>query len=169
MNVDAVFGGDFRGILGGDADDVLDFCLHLRRAGRGQVNLVDHRQHLQPGIHRQIGVCQSLCLHALAGIHHQHSALTGGERAGNLIIEVHMTRGVNQVQVIFFAVVGGVVQLNSGGLDGDAPLPFQLHGIQQLLRLLAQVNGLALLHKPVCQGGLAMVNVGNDGKISDVG
>ena len=33
VNVDAVFRGDFRGILGGDADDILDLRLDLGRPG----------------------------------------------------------------------------------------------------------------------------------------
>ena len=67
MDVDAVFGGDLRSILRGNADDVLHLGLHLRRAGRGQVDLIDDRQHLQPRVDGQIGIGQGLGLHPLAG------------------------------------------------------------------------------------------------------
>ena len=79
-----------------------------------------------------------------------------------------MARSVDEVQVIGFPIVGGVVQLDGSGLDGDAPLPLQVHRVQKLLGLLPQVYRPALLHQPVRQGGLSVVDVGNDGKISNV-
>ena len=80
-----------------------------------------------------------------------------------------MARSVDEVQDIRLPILGGIMQGCRAGLDGDAPLPLQLHGVQKLLRPDALVNGVALLQKPVCQGGLAMVNVGHDGKISNMG
>ena len=80
-----------------------------------------------------------------------------------------MAWGVNEIQVIDITVVGGIVQLDSGGLDGNAPLPLQLHGVQQLLRPDPLVDGVALLQQTVRQGGFAVVNMGNNGKISDLG
>ena len=169
MNVDAVLGGDLRGILGRNSNDVLHLGLDLGGAGRGQVDFVDDRQHLQPCVNGQIGVGQSLGLHPLTGVHHQHRALAGCQRPGYLVVEVHMARGVDEVQVVGFAVVGGVVQLHGGGLDGNAPLPLQIHGVQELLGPGPLVHGVALLHQPVRQGGLAVVNVGNYGKITNMG
>ena len=169
MDVNAVLGGDLRGILGGNADDVLYLGFHFRRTGGGQIDFVDDGQHLQPGIDGKIGICQGLGFHALAGVHHQHRALAGGKAPGNLVVKVHVARGIDQVQVIGFAVVGGVGQLDGGCLDGNAPFPLQIHGVQQLLGPQPQVNGLALLHQPVRQRGLAVVDVGNNGKVSNVG
>ena len=65
-------------------------------------------------------------------------------------------------------VVRTVVELDGTGLDGNATLPLQIHGVQDLGRHLPLVNGVALLQKAVCQGGLAVVNMGNDGKITDM-
>ena len=97
MDVDAVFGGNFRGVLGGDADDVLHLGLDLGRSGRGQVNFVDDRQDFQPGVNGEIGVGQGLGLHALGGVHYQHRAFAGGKRPGDLVVKVHMARGVDEV------------------------------------------------------------------------
>ena len=80
-----------------------------------------------------------------------------------------MARGVDEVQAIGFAVVGRVVQSDGGGLNGNAPLLFQLHGVQHLLGVNTLVDGVALLQQPVCQRGLAVVNVGDDGKIANFG
>ena len=123
VNIDAILGGDFRGILGGDADNVLHLGFDFRRAGGGQVDFVDHRQHFQPCVNGKVGIGQGLGFHTLGSVHHQHRAFAGGKRAGHLIVKVHMARGVDQVQGVGFPVVGGVVQGNGGCLDGDAPLP----------------------------------------------
>ena len=80
-------------------------CLAFGGVGGGQVDLVEHRQDLQVVLHGQVGVGQGLGLHALGGIHHQHRALAGGQGAGDLIVEVHMARGVDEVQGIGLAVL----------------------------------------------------------------
>ena len=79
-----------------------------------------------------------------------------------------MARGVDQIEVVGLSVLGLVVQPDSPGLDGDAPFPLQLHIVQQLGLHLPLGHGVALFNQPVGQGGLAVVNVGNDGKIANV-
>ena len=135
----------------------------------GRVDFIDDGQHLQPGVNGQVGVGQGLGLHALAGIHHQHGPLAGGETPAHLIVKVHMARGVDKVQGIGFPIVGKIVQLDGGGLDGDAPLPLQIHGVKKLVGPLAAFHRVALVHQPVRQSGLAVVNVGDDGKIANSG
>ena len=85
-------------------------CLDPLGVGGGQVDLVDHGQDLQVVLHGQIGVGQGLGLDALGGVHHQHRALAGGQGAGDLVVEVHMARGVDEVQGVGLAVLGVVVQ-----------------------------------------------------------
>ena len=53
-------------------------------------------------------------------------------------------------------------------LDGDATFAFEVHGIKRLFPHLAQFNLLGHLKDTVRQGGLAVVNVCNDAKISDM-
>ena len=167
VDVDAVLGGNLRGVHGRQADDVLDLLLDLLGPGSGQVDLVDDGQDLQPLVHGQVGVGQGLGLDALGGVDHQDCALAGGQAAGNLVIEVHMARGVDQVEDIGLPVVSGVVQLDGPGLDGDAALPLEVHGVEDLVLHLPKLDGVAFLQQAVGQGGLAMVNVGDDRKIPD--
>jgi len=61
------------------------------------------------------------------------------------------------------------MQGDGAGLDGDAPLPLQVHGVQHLLGADALVDGVALLQQPVGEGGLAVIDMGDDGKVADVG
>ena len=64
--------------------------------------------------------------------------------------------------------LGMVGQPDGPGLDGDAPLPLQVHVVQQLALHLPGGDGVALLQQPVRQRGLAVVDMGNDAEISDV-
>ena len=168
MNVDAVLGGNFRRVHGGDADDVLNFLLDLGGPRRRQVDLVDDGQDLQAVVNGQIGVRQRLGLDALRRVDDQHRALAGGQAAGDFIVEVDVARRVDEVQDIFLAVVGAVVQTHGAGLDGDAAFAFKLHGVENLVLHLALFNGMALLQQTVGQRGFAVVNVGDDRKIADM-
>ena len=168
-DVDPVFCRDFRGVLGAQADDILDFLLDLRRPGRGQIDLIDDREDLQVVVDGKIGVGQGLGFHALAGVHHQHRALAGGQAAGNFIVEIHMARGIDEIQHIVLPVQGMVIQPHGPGLDGDAALALELHGIEDLVLHIPELHGIAHLQQTVCQGGLAVVDMGDDGKITDQG
>ena len=99
-DVDPLLGGDLRRVQGGQADDVLHLVLGLLGVGGGEVDLVEHGQDLQVVLQGQIGVSQGLGLHTLGRVHHQHRALAGGQGPGHLIVEVHVARGVDQVQGI---------------------------------------------------------------------
>ena len=54
-------------------------------------------------------------------------------------------------------------------LDGDALLLFEVHGVHgALLDLLVGAVDSALLQELVDEGGLPMVNVGDDGEVPDL-
>ena len=137
--------------------------------GGGQVDLVDDRQDLQVVLHRQIGVGQGLGLDALGGVHHQDGPLAGRQGAGDLIVEVHMAGGVDEVELVGVPVLGLIVEPHRPGLDGDAPLLLQVHVVQELGLHLPLGDRPTQLNEPVRQRRLAVVDVGNDGKISDFG
>ncbi len=168
LNISAQLCRNFRRIQSGQPDDVLHLLLGLQRIGGRQVNFIEHRKNFQIVIHGQIGVGQRLGLHALRGIHHQQRPLTGGQRAGNLIVKVHMTRGVNQIQGINLPVLRLVKQVDGPGLNGDAALPLQIHIIQKLVLHLSCRHGIALFQQTICQCGFAVVNVGDDGEIANM-
>jgi hypothetical protein len=54
------------------------------------------------------------------------------------------------------------------GLDGDAALTLKIHGVQYLSLHFTRGKTAAHLDETVSQGGLAVVDVGNDGKIADM-
>ena len=168
VDVDAHFGGDLRRVQSRQADDVLHLLLGLLRVGGRQVDLVEHRQDLQVMLHGEVRVGQGLGLHPLGGVHHQHGALAGRQGPGHLVVEVHMARRVDEVQLIHLSVLSFVIQTNSPGLDGDAPFLFQVHVVQQLAGHLPGRDGAAFFQQPVRQRGLAVVNMCNNAEISDI-
>ena len=80
-----------------------------------------------------------------------------------------MARGVDEVQGVDLAILGLVEQVHGPGLDGDAPLPLQVHVVQNLVFHLPLRHGVAQLQQPVRQRGFTVVDVGDDGKIANKG
>ena len=168
MDVDVHFCGDLWTVLSWDADNILDLLLDARRIRRGQVDLVDDRHDLQPRIDGEVGVAERLRLDTLRRIHDQQRALARGKRARDLIIEVHMPGRVDQIHLVGLSVIRLVFHAHRAGLDRDAALAFKIHIIQQLFLHLALGYGFALLQQTVGQRRFAVVNVRNNGKISDL-
>ena len=112
---------------------------------------------------------QRLRLDALRGVHHQDRALAGGERARHLVGEVDVARRVDQVELVVLAVRGGVGHPDGVELDGDAALALQVHRVEHLLAHLALLERAGRLDQPVGQGGLAVVDVGDDAEVADAG
>ena len=168
LHVDAVFGGDLRRVHCRDADDVFNLGLGALRVGGGQVDLVDDGQDLEIVLERKIRVGKRLRLHALRGVHNEHRALARGERAGDLVVEVHMARRVDKIERIRLAVLGFVRQSDGARLDGDAALALEIHVVEDLLGHFAFFHRAAQLNEPVGQRGFAVVDVRDDGKIPDM-
>ena len=167
-DVDAVFRGDLRRVERGQPDNVLDLVLDLLRPRRRQVDLVHNGQNLQPGVHGEIGVGQRLRLDALRRVDDQQRALARRQRPRNLIVEVDVTRRVDQVEGVSLAVVGLIAQLDRARLDRDAALALKVHRVEDLLLHLAALDRVAFLEQTVGEGRLSVVDVGDDGKIPDM-
>ena len=79
-----------------------------------------------------------------------------------------MAGGVDQVQVVDLAILRLVLQRRRLRLDGDAALFFDLHRVQNLGLHLAFSKAATTLDESIGQGRFTVVNVRNDGKVSDV-
>ena len=104
----------------------------LTRSGGRQVDLVDDRHKLQPGVEREIGVRQRLRFNALRRVDDEHRAFARPQRTGHFIVEVDVPRRVDEVQLIRLAVGRFVAQGDGAGLDRNAAFPLQLHVVEQL-------------------------------------
>ena len=109
-----------------------------------------------------------LGLDALGGVNDQHGPFAGAQAAGDFVGKIHMARGVNEVQLVSFAVFGLVEHGDGVGLDGDAAFALQVHGVEQLLLHFAGGDGAGAMEEAVGERGLPVVNVGDDAEISDV-
>ena len=75
----------------------------LGRIGRGQIDLVDDRQHLQALLQRRVAVGDALRLDTLRGVDHQQRSLAGRQRSRHLVGEIHVTRRIDEIQLIELA------------------------------------------------------------------
>ena len=76
---------------------------------------------------------------------------------------------VDEIELIGFAVLRRVIQRYRLRLDGNAAFFLNIHGIQHLRFHLAFGQAAAILDKAVGKRGFAVVNMGDDGKIADMG
>ena len=79
-----------------------------------------------------------------------------------------MPRCINKVQLISFAVFGSKMKGNALRFDSDATFTLNIHGIEHLRIHFPRGEAAAQLNKPVSKGGFTMVNMGDNGEISDV-
>ena len=134
----------------------------------GQVDLVDDGKDFEVVVDSQIHVGQGLSFDALGGVHHQHRPLAGLQGPGDLVGKVHVPRRVDEVEHVLLPVLGGVEHAHGGGLDGDAPFPLDVHGVQKLGLHVPLGYGVGELHHPVRQGGLAVIDMSDDAEVADM-
>ena len=120
-------------------------------------------------VDRLIDVGQRLCLHPLAGIDHQKRAFDRLHRAADLIAEIDVAGGVDQVQDIGLPVFGRIVDAHRVGLDGNAAFPLDIHRVQQLLFHVAFGDCARQLDQPVGERRFPVVDMRHDGEIANLG
>ena len=80
-----------------------------------------------------------------------------------------MPGGVDQVQHESLPIPRHIIESHGLRLDGDAAFPFQLHLVQQLVLHLAGGHRAGDLDQTVGERRFAMIDMGNDRKIANVG
>jgi len=148
--------------------EVDHLILHLVDHRRVHVDLVQHGDDLQIVSHGQIEVRDGLRLNALRGVDHQQRPFARGDGARHLVGEVHVPRGVDQVERVSLSVAGRVLHLDGMALDGDALFAFEVHVIEHLRLHFALVQRVGLFQQPVGERRFAVVDMGYDAEIADV-
>ena len=149
-------------------DHVLDLLLDLVGLGGRQIDLVEHRDDLMVVVERLVDIGQRLRLHPLAGVDDQQRAFAGGKRAVDLVGEVDMAGGVDEVEHVILAVARPVIEPHGLRLDGDAALALDVHGIEHLLDHFARFEPAGELNQPVRERRFAVVDMGDDSEVADV-
>ena len=144
--VDAVagLGRDAQDVVGRDAEHRLDLHRVAIGVGGRQVDLVQRGDDLEVVLERQVAVGQGLGLDALGGVDHQHHALAGGEAAADLVAEVDVAGGVDEVEDVALPVDPHVL-----GLDRDAPLALEVHRVEVLGAHVAGIDRVGDLEDAV--------------------
>ena len=133
-------------------------------AGVGAIDLVDDDDGLQPHLQRLDDDEFGLRQRPLGGIDQDQRAVNHIEDALDLAAEIGVAGRVDDVDA-------GVLPDQRGGLgqDGDAALALQVVGIERALgHPLVLAERAGLLQQTVDQGGLAVVDVGDNGDIAQV-
>ena len=164
----AGLGADLHGIGGIDTDDLFDLLGDLVGIGGREVDLIDDGQDFDALLERRVAVGDALGLDTLGGVDDQQGAIARGQRARHFIREVHVPGRVDHVELVLLAILRRVVQGDARGLDGDSPLALELHGIQDLRLHFAVLQTAAELDQPVGQGGLTVIDVGDNRKVTYV-
>ena len=162
----AGFAGDPQHVRRLAADQAGDLLGVLVRLGAGQVDLVEHGDDGQIVVDGHVQVREGLRLDTLRGVDEQHRALAGGQRAGDLVGEVHMARGVDHAECVFGAVEGPRYA-HGLGFDGDAAFLFDVHAVEEAVAHLALGHDAAQLQDAVRHGRLAVVDMRDDAEVTN--
>jgi hypothetical protein len=165
--------GDAQPRLGADGEDLarvdpqgrLDLLADLVGARRLHVDLVQGGDDRQVAVDGQEGVGDGLRLDPLGGVDEQDRPLAGREAPRDLVVEVDVAGGVDQVQLVL-APVERVVDRDGACLDGDPPLALQVHVVEQLLAELAHGDRPRLEQELVGQRALAVIDVRHDREVA---
>ena len=150
------------------AYEVDHLVLHLVDHRRIHVDLVQHGDDLQVVPHGEVEVRNRLRLNALRGVDHQQRPFARGDCARHFVREVHVSRGVDQVERVPLSVAGRVLHLDGVALDGDSLFAFEVHVVEHLRLHFALVERVGLFQQTVCECRLAVVDVGYDAEVADV-
>jgi hypothetical protein len=77
--------------------------------------------------------------------------------------------GVDQVEFEVLPGPAGVWQGDGVALDGNAPFTLQIHSVQDLVPEIPVAYESGVLDKAISQGGLAVIDVGDDAKVAGLG
>jgi hypothetical protein len=146
-------------------EQLLDLVHHLGDASVGPVDLVDHEHDRQVGLQRLAEHEARLGQRSLGGVHEEQHTVDHRQAALHLPTEVGVARRVDDVDLHVAVGHGGVL-----GEDGDPLLPLEVHGVHDaLVDVLVGAKGAGLPEHLVDEGGLAVVDVGHDGHVAEVG
>ncbi len=166
--------GDTRPFLRGGEDDLLtrdrEDALQLLHddlgLGRRKIDLVDDRDDRETFAQGEVDVGQRLRLDALRSVDDEDGALAGLQAPADLVCEVHVPGSVDQVEAVHEAVVRGVLEAHGPGLDRDALLALEVHGVQNLAHHLPALDRVGQLEQAVGERGLAVIDVRDDREVA---
>ncbi len=166
-DADAFFRAGQDGMRAVESDDLFDLPARFFGLRAGQVDLVNHRNDLEVVLNREIGVGQRLRFDALRRVDQQHGAFARRKRPGHFVGKVDMARRIDEVEDVGLPVSGRVVEAHRVRLDGNTAFTLEIHRIQHLRFHLARLERAGELEKTIGKRRFPVIDVGDDGEISD--
>ncbi len=146
-------------------EQLVDLVDHLVDPGVRPVDLVDDEDQRQPGLERFAQHEAGLRQRALRGVDEEQGPVDHRQAALDLAAEVRVAGGVDDVELGLPVADGGVL-----GENGDALLALEVHRVHDPLgHVLAAAKGARLPEHGVDQRRLAVVDVGDDRQVPQVG
>ncbi len=142
---------------------VKDHVENFVRAGTGAVDLVDDHDRLEPQVEGLLEHEAGLGHGAVQGVHQQQDGVDHLEDPFHFATEIGMAGGIDDIDLVLSVVDRKVL-----GQDGDAAFFLQVVAVHHALGdgLVLAVDPGVLEHG-IHQGGLAVVDVGNNCDVSD--
>ncbi len=145
--------------------EVVDLVQDLGGPGVVAVDLVDHHDRRQTELERLGEHETGLRQRSLGGVHQQQDTIDHLQGPLDLAAEIGVAGGVDDVDLDALVAHGGVL-----GEDGDAALTLEIAGVHHAFgNPFVGAEGAALPQHGIHQGGLAVVDVGDDREISEFG
>ncbi len=137
---------------------------HPLRACAGAIHFVDDHDGFEPQRECFAGDEARLWHRAIDGVYQQQHRVHHGQHALHFAAEIGMAGRIHDVDAILTPTDGGVLRQ-----DGDTALALQIIGVHDTLdQRGALVKSAGLLEQSVHECCLAMVDVGDDGDVSEV-
>ena len=139
------------------------FIVHFEGFGVEAIDLVNENDRGQSGGESFLENEAGLGLGAFVSVHDKHDAVDHLHDALHFSAEVGVSWGVDDVDDVVAPADGGVL-----GFDRNSSLTLLVHGVHgALIHRLVFAKGAGLLEHLIHERGLAMINVSDDGNISD--
>ena len=119
-------------ILRIDSDHIFYLFFYTLRLCAWKIDLVDNRHNVQIMIECQIYIRKCLCLNSLCRINNKNRSVAGRQTSGYLIVEIDVSRCINQVENILFSVICLIYSTDCLCFDRDSTLSLQIHVIENL-------------------------------------
>src|SRR5205807_7077653 len=122
------FRADENGGGGVESDGAFDHFFGARYVGAGQINLVDDGNDLKAVVDRKVRVCEGLGFDSLRGVDDEEGTFAGSEGARDFVGKIDVSRSVDKIELVHFAVLRLVRHADGMGCDGDAAFALEVHG-----------------------------------------
>ena len=145
-------------------EEIENHVEHLVRARVFAIDFIDHDDRFHLVLKRLAQNETRLRLRSIVRVHHEQNAIHHLHDALDFAAKIRVTRRVDDVHAIAVPLESGVL-----GPNGDPFFALQIHRIHHsLLDLLIGAEGAGLAQELVDERGLAVVDVGNDGNVTNL-